>query len=177
MTVEKQPKQPKIVSYMAALYDIMATTATHVNPGDGENILVWQGRLIQTCTSVGIPEGYYKKVVDALRKIGSIEQLSTGTRGSNLTAFVLRYPPTAELYDEAIVKSGWQGLTSAVSPDTLAAQVRDILKRLGGLDIVGAFKNHEERIAKLETAILTGSTGSTDSEQQEGQSNSINKGE
>lgn len=146
-------KQPKIVGYMSALYDKMSSTAEPVTTERQETILVWQGRIIETCTSIGIPEGYYKKVVDALRTIGCIEVLSRGKRGASLTTIVLRFPPTAELYEGAIVKSGWQGLTTAPSLDTLAAQVRDVLKQIGGLHIVDAFKNHEDRIAKLETAV------------------------
>lgn len=145
-------KQPKIVGYMASLYDAMSTEAMSLEAEDGQQTLIWQGRLIATCTSVGIPEGYYKKVVDALRKLGSIEIVSRGKRGSTLTVIVLRYPPTEELYEDAIVKSGWEGLTSQPSLDTLAAQVRDILKSIGGLSIVDAFKNQEDRLVTLETA-------------------------
>lgn len=146
-------RQPKIVGYMAALYDAMTTAANELSAEDGQSVQIWQGRLIDTCTSVGIPTGSYKKVVDALRTMGCIEIISRGRRGNTPTVFVLRYPPTQELYDEAIVKSGWEGLTTAPSTDTLAAQVRDILKRLGGLNIVEALKNHDERLGKLETAV------------------------
>lgn len=150
--------QPKIVSYMAALYDTMSTHADKVPDSEA---LVWQGRLIKTCLSVGIPEGYYKRVVDALRKLGCIEALSQGTRGTN-TIFLLRYPPTIELYEEAIVKSGWRGLTSGPSLDTLSAQVEDlrqeIATRLGGIDIAAAFKDLDERVSKVETAVRSSAT-------------------
>lgn len=146
-------KQPKIVGYMAGLYEVMTSQATELVAEGGEGVLIWQGRLIQTCTSVGIPEGYYKKVVDALRRLGSIEIVSRGSRGSNLTAIVLRHPPSEELYEDAIVKSGWSGLTTAVSFDTLVAQVKELQQRLGGLSIVDALKNHEDRVKTLETAV------------------------
>lgn len=146
-------KQPKIVGYMASLYDIMTQQAAELNAQDGEGLLIWQGRLIETCNRVGIPTGYYKKVVDALRGLGCIEMITRGTRGSTLTAFMLRYPPTREAYDEAIVKSGWQGLTEAASLDTIASQVKDIQARLGGINWLAIMKDYEERITKLETAV------------------------
>lgn len=146
-------RQPKIVGYMAALYDIMYNDAASLTAENDETLSIWQGRLIETCNSVGIPTGYYKKVVDALRGLGCIEMVTRGTRGSTLTALILRYPPTLEAYENAIVKSGWEGLTSAASPDTVAAQVKEIQSRLGGIDWLGVIKNFEERIQQLETAV------------------------
>lgn len=146
-------KQPKIVGYMASLYDTMLQQSAALNIEDGEGLQIWQGRLIETCTSVGIPQGYYKKVVDALRKLGCIEMLTRGTRGSTLTAFVLRQPPTQEAYDDAIVKSGWEALTDTPSLDTIVSRLKDVETRLGGIDWLAIMVNYEERIAKLETAV------------------------
>lgn len=152
-----EKKQQKIIGYMSALYNAMADAAENVST-EGDPQLVWQGRLIETCTSVGIPTGYYKRVVDTMRTIGCIELLHQGRRGKTLTAMVLRYPPTQELYDNAIVKSGWQDLTRTPSLDTLGGQVRDIQKSLGGLAIVEAFKTYDERFRKMETALRDLST-------------------
>lgn len=150
---EYSKKQPKIVGYMAGLYDLMSNEAAEVKAEDGDSLLVWQGRLIETCTSIGIPQGYYKKVVDALRMMGCIEMLSRGRRGSALTAIALRHPPSAEAYDDAIVKSGWEGLTRNPSPDMLAAQLKSVHENIGGINIRGVFKNHEDRVVALETAV------------------------
>ncbi len=172
---------------MARLYDSFSTEATALPapgpasvPNGGNDVLIWQGRLIQTCLSVGIPEGYYKKVVDALRKLGCIEIVSRGKRGSTLTVIVLRYPPTEELYEDAIVKSGWEGLTNQPSLDTLAGQVRDIIKSIGGLSIVNAFKDHEDRVHDLELQVGTLETAVEALQQQVSQlhtNSTHNKGE
>lgn len=151
--MEGDKTQPKIIGYMSGLYAKMVEDATELTGEDGQPSLIWQGRLIETCVSIGIPKGYYKRVVDTLRGMGSIEMLARGKRGASLTAIALRYPPTVELYGEAIVKSGWKHLTANPSPDKLAADVRDILKNIGGINIVTAFKNHEDRVQALETAV------------------------
>lgn len=158
-------KQPKIIGYMAALYDLFSSEAQKLPAEDGGDTVIWQGRLVATCLSVGIPEGYYKRVVDTLRKMECIEIVSRGRRGSTLTVIVLRHPPTEDLYEDAIVKSGWQDLTSTPSLDTLAGQIRDILKTIGGLDIRGAFKNHEDRVHELEEKISTLQTAVNDLQQ------------
>ena len=148
-----EPKQLKIMGYMSALYDFMSTEAENQDqPIEGE-VLIWQGRLIRTCTSIGIPEGYYKRVVDTLRAMGCIELLNQGRRGKTLTAIALRYPPTRELYEEAIVKSGWEDLTAGVSFDTLVADVRNLQRQIGGIDIQAALVELDKRFRKIETAL------------------------
>lgn len=152
-------RQPKIVTYAMALYDLMSTEANEVTDGQVgadakvEGVLIWQGKLIATCTRVGIPQGYYKKVVDVLRKIGSIEIVTRGRRGNTPTTILLRYPPTMELYKDAIVKSGWDGLTATPSFDTLVAEVRDIQTRLGGIDWLEIIKNLDDRVKALESEV------------------------
>lgn len=154
MSTEKvEPKQLKIMGYMSALYDVFSNEAANQEqPIEGE-VLIWQGRLIKTCTSIGIPEGYYKRVVDTLRAMGCIEVLNQGRRGKTLTAIALRYPPTSELYEEAIVKSGWQDLTAGASLDTLGADVRNLQRQIGGIDIQAALVELDKRFRKIETAL------------------------
>lgn len=149
----KVRKQPKIIGYMAALYEKMSSESKTVDVNTELPAQVWEGRLIQTCVSVGIPEGYYKTVVDVLRKLGCIEVVKQGKRGTNPTVVILRYPPTEQMYGEVLGRAGWEGLTNRPTFDTIVGQVRDIQKRLGGMDIVGALENHEQRIAELETAV------------------------
>jgi len=146
-------KQKKILVYMSALYGKMSESATTIDNDSQGSLLVWQGRLIETCTSVGIPQGYYKRVVDTMKALGCIEMLSQGRRGASLTAIALRYPPTASLYEEAIVKSGHDRLTAAPSFDTLAAQVEDVKQSLGGMHIPSALQHIEKEIAELQTAV------------------------
>lgn len=148
-----QRKQPKIIGYMSALYGLMSESATELTSEDGGTTLVWQGRLIETCVSIGIPEGYYKRVVDTLRTMGCVELLARGKRGASLTAIALRHPPTSELYEDAIVKSGWKDLTASPSLDTLAAGIRDLRANIGGIHIPSALKLYDDRVTKLETAV------------------------
>lgn len=146
-------KQKKILVYMSALYGKMTESATTINNDSQGSLLIWQGRLIETCTSVGIPTGYYKRVVDAMKALGCIEMLNQGRRGANLTAIALRYPPTAELYEKAIVKSGANRLTAAPSFDMLAAQVEEIKQAIGGMHIPSALQHIDTQIKELQTAV------------------------
>ena len=137
-------QQTKTQGYANALYARMDKEAV-----DG----IWSGRLVETCIDLGIPQGGYNRAVNALRKMGCIEQLVRGFRGSQLSSFVLRQPPTPEVWDTAFVKSRNRDLTKRPSLDTLIAQTRDLEERIGGLNIVKAFKDHEDRITALERLI------------------------
>lgn len=144
-------KQPKIVSYGSALYAKMLEDSSEKN-----GIPIWQGKLIQTCTSLGIPEGYYKKVVDALRTMECVEVITRGRRGSTLTSIALRHPPTQELYATTIVKKGRDGLTPTLSLDSLAGRLEDLSRQIGGLDIPAALKETLDKVDALahEVALL-----------------------
>lgn len=143
-------KQPKIVTYMGALYEKMSNEANEIGE---EPVLIWQGKLIETCLSVGIPQGYYKKVVDTLRAMGCVEMITRGRRGNTPTTIALRFPPTLELYDEAIVKSGWDALTDAPSFDTVVAQLKDVKEQVGGFHIPSVLAEIHDRLSKLEQRV------------------------
>jgi len=109
-----------------------------------ENLQVWRGRVIATCLSVGIPQGSYTRVLNKLKSIGSIEQVSRGSRGTALAVFILHYPPTPERLSEKL------DLTNAPTLDRVVAQLDDVKRQLGGINVVSALHNLEQRVQKLE---------------------------
>lgn len=136
----------KMESYCSLLYDRMDEQASIE-----ENVRVWRGKLILTCTELGIPEGTYAKVVTKLRSLGCIEQVTRGYRGNAPSVFILHFPPTVDVWRQATnVKSV---LTDAPTLDSLSVLVEDLRKQLGGLNLVAAFTNIEARLTQLETAV------------------------
>ena len=134
----------KLFTQCAALYEQLLEESTTL---EGED--VWSGRIMDTVKMVGIPLGGYKRVIDRLIEMHCIDQVSRGARGEgNLTTFVLRYPPTEEVWD-AFVNSSRPGLTGSPSLATVSAQVKEIQQNIGGMDIREAFKELENRIKSL----------------------------
>jgi hypothetical protein len=85
--------------------------------------------------------------------MGCIEQVMRGYRGNAFSVFTLQYPPTADVWRQAVnVKSSGRNLTGAPTLDSLSASVEDLRKQIGGVNLVSALDNIEQRLKKLETA-------------------------
>lgn len=139
----------KLFHYCTILYERMESEATaEVLPaivdGDGAAVLVWRGRLIATCDDLGIPRGSYQRVVRALRNSQCVEQSERGFRGVSLSVFTLHHPPTPEV--QADLKDSPAPLTTAPSLDRLSAEVRDVQRQLGGINIPEALIEVERRL-------------------------------
>ncbi|SRR6266404_3082106 len=141
-------EQPKLFTYCSALYAAFDEGAQTT-----DNVRVWSGRLLEVCDSIGIPRGGYSRVINMLRKMGCVEQVSRGFRGNALSEFLLFQPPTAEVWSAANVKSASGDLTKAPTLDRLSAEVSDLQKQIGGLNIPEALKNIEGQIAELRTLV------------------------
>lgn len=137
-------KPSKLLSYASALYARMDLEATQDNTDR-----VWRGRLIVTCRELGIPDGSRGKVVSKLRSMGCVEQVMRGYRGNALTVFILHHPPTTERFEEP--EDGY--LTSGPSLDTIAHALEDMRRQLGGVNLVSALANIEQRLLKLEKEV------------------------
>lgn len=150
---EDAPSQSgmKLQFYCSALYDRMASEAITLTDEGAASAIVWQGRIIETAKSLGIPEGSYKRVVDKLRALGCVEQATRGFRGISLSGFILHYPPTPERWEAQ--ENDPRRLTGAPNFDRLSADVRDIQTRLGGLNYTEAFAEIDRRLTALEAIV------------------------
>lgn len=149
MSAVEQPDQPKLVSQCAMLYAKMAGDAKEVEDSPGD--LIWSGKLIKTCAELGINVGSYSRVINALRKLGCVEQIEQGYR-SKPSIYRIHFPPTPEVWrDNAPDRT--EDLTSAPSSDTMAAAVRDLQSQIGGINIVEALRNIEGQIAAVRQEI------------------------
>lgn len=132
--------QPKLVSHCALLYNKLDSEANEDH--------VWQGKIIDACRSLGINVGSYSRVVNALRRLGCIEQLEQGYR-SRPSIYRVHYPPTPEVWAER-APDRTEDLTSAPSSDTMAARLKDLEAQIGGINLVDALANIEARLQQLE---------------------------
>jgi hypothetical protein len=151
--VADETEQPKLLSYCASLYDYMTAHSIASVDEVGADRNVWRGRLVATCDELGIPRGGYNRVVTLLRNLGCIELATRGYSGKTLSEFILHYPPTQERYAAAIVKSSLERLTAKPTLDRLSADIQDLARQLGGINLIDAFSNIEDRLKKLETAV------------------------
>ncbi len=146
------PQLTKIQLYCSALYNLMDENSEVLPIKDGE-VRIWKGYLTQACGLVEIPEGVRNRVIKRLGDVGSIQVVEQGRRNYP-SVVALMYPPTDEVwraYQDETLQS--ELLTSGPDPATLAQQIRDIREQMGGVNLVEALKNHEERITSLETKL------------------------
>jgi hypothetical protein len=143
---------PTIVEQANALYAKFLEEST-VEEVQGTKFTVWRGKLVETCLSVGIKYGSYRKIVTSLEHIRSIQILETGNRGM----------PTTLLLVEAPTENRWVAppLTKVSEDAKLSSDARAIIESLGGLDVAKVLVNFEDRLKRLEKrlATLEGSSG------------------
>lgn len=106
-----------------------------------KDVRIFRGSITRIYNALGISRSYYSKVRNALIEMGCLTILSQGNRAEG-TAIVLHRAPTDEDFRQ------WKDrpLTKAVDAAILSQRVGDIEKRLGGLDVVNALIDFEERI-------------------------------
>lgn len=139
------PETAKTQHYASALYARMDSESSQI-----EGDIIWQGRIIDTCISLGIPQGGYNRVVNALRKLGCIELIERGYRGNTPTVYRLLAPPTVEAWAASFVKSAPDDLTRKPSLDTLSKTVEAIADNIGGIHIPSALMVLDKELKKLQ---------------------------
>jgi len=150
--------QPKLVSHCAILYAKLDAEC------NAERI--WSGKIITTCASLGINAGSYSRVVNALRRLGCIEQLEKGYR-SRPSVYRIHFPPTPEVWEQN-APDRTEDLTSGPSSDTMAGRLRDLEIQLGGINVVAALATIEGEVKGLRKEVqeLRRKFGSTTASQQ-----------
>jgi len=109
---------------------------------DGQTFNVYRGSMSPVWKRVSNSQSYYVPVMSLLRDRGYMSVLQRGTRGRP-TVIAFHARPQREEIDELT-------LTGASTLATMQAEIESVVERLGGMDIVKAFENHERRILKLE---------------------------
>ena len=137
------PTSDKIFEVATSFYDelLKLSKKEEVN---GETYDIFRGSVTKVWDSVANSQSYYVPVMGFLRDYGYITLLQRGTRGRE-SVVTLHGQPVREELDGL-------DLTTASPLATMQAEVQKMNERLGGLDIVEAFKNIEGRLSKLEKA-------------------------
>lgn len=137
----------KTQSYASALYAHMTDNAAE-RVAEGRTFTVWEGFLTKECNSIGIPKGTETRVIKPLEEMGCIHVLRRGVTNYPTLIALLR-PPTDDLWREY---EGAIGLTSEPSNARLVAEVERIKRQMGGVDLIGALKNLDDRVKALEVS-------------------------
>lgn len=132
-----------LLRYCQTLYDVLEKDAKKVDGYD----LVWEGKLIAVFGNLGISNSHYSKVMSTMYEIGSIEMIRRGARGVQ-TLIALHARPSLEHVHKAT--SHDRGLTPSSESAKLERRVKELERRLEGIDVRLMLGNHEERVRKLE---------------------------
>ncbi len=115
----------------------------------GKRYKLWQGRLVETCQSIGVPLGVERRVSKLLEEIGSIEILQRGNAHYPSMVAVLEAPTT----DRWEIFSTQKSLTGQPTIATLSREVRDLSEAMGGVVLSDVLVNIEDRLVNLERAV------------------------
>jgi hypothetical protein len=138
------PTLDKIFEVSSSFYDELHKQAKpeEVN---GEQTPVFRGSMTKVWHQVSNSQSYYVPVQDFLRSYGYMTILQRGSRGKDSVIVFHGRPNRADL--------DGLDLTALSEPAKLKAEIEEIQKRLGGIDIVEAFANVEGRLKELETLV------------------------
>jgi hypothetical protein len=132
---------PASFRYLLQLYEAMQAQAVDS---------VYAGKVTETFNSLDISMTYYTPLFNALKELGCIELLDRGVRGRP-TQYKLIGAPTWEAYDARYESGLTGGAKPATVPlDEVEQRVRNLERRLEGLDIKQVIVNHEQRISAME---------------------------
>lgn len=109
---------------------------------NGETYDIFRGSMTDVWNRISNSQSYYVPVMGFLRDYGYITLVQRGRRGRESIITLHGQPAREEV--EGL------DLTTASPLATMQADIQKMSDRLGGLDIVEAFKNIEGRLKKLE---------------------------
>lgn len=136
MTTNANGEEPVSImfAHCRAVYDKLNDTAKPVDNGDGDIMLVWEGKLTQVFRDLNMSAPYYTSVRRRLLEMRCVEQLRRGG-GNTDSQWRLLTEPTEEAFREAL------RLPSTKQPKTATAMHEQQLRA------------HEERITELESIV------------------------
>jgi hypothetical protein len=131
-------------TYCSALYNLFDQEAVDVE-SDGSVYRVYKGFIVASASSVGIPDGVYRRVMERLTALQCLEVIGTGRRNVP-SVIVLRRPPTPEIWDTISEKD----LTKPPSDAKMMEQeIKSLQSRLGGIDQVAAFTTIDSELTSI----------------------------
>lgn len=107
---------------------------------------IFTGSITRLWNSLGASNAYYSKVIRNLTDLGCIQILQRGSSNVESRVACIRMPDQGEVKAKSV-------LTNAPSLGTLAQEVANLHRNIGGIDIADALKNFEERLSKVEREV------------------------
>lgn len=135
------------------VYKALKERATVRPTSDGTNELVFTGAVSEVYQSLNISQTYYGPIFETLEDIGAILRIQRGGRGID-SVMVIRELP--EVWPKGL---GWKGRNSRPLTDdsryaTLLLDVQRLQESIGGLNVLNAMMDFENRLQRLEAELV-----------------------
>jgi hypothetical protein len=125
---EEQTAPPKLYEHCLTVFEQMRTEAKPTAV-EGTHALVYEGFLTRLFNKLSLATPYYTSVMQALRKMGCVKQLSRGG-GASPSKWELLQEPTLELFNSSTAKR----LHDNTKMGQLQQQVSDLRDRLDDVE-------------------------------------------
>lgn len=139
---------PAIFKHITLMYDELESRAAPLDDFGGTAIMKFEGSKVEAFRAIGVSQGYYTKIFDSLAEMGCIEQVRRGS-GQQGSVILLHRKP---VYDE-FTGLYRKRLTRPTELDTVRQQVKDLQRRLQGVNVNDMFLSLNERLDQIEARL------------------------
>jgi len=134
-----------IIGHIEKVYNAILDQAT-VEVIDGNELHIYRGQISKLYATLGIAQSYYTEIFQQLDDQGCIVMLQRGSKGVDSVIVCLHEPSEAGYQPPR----GPRDLTSAEDFANMIEEHRLLVKLVGGMDIVEAFREFDKRLKRLE---------------------------
>jgi hypothetical protein len=135
---------PAIFGHMERMFDELKNRAAFDTSGKVKFV----GSKVEAFRAIGVSQGYYTKIFDALVEMGCIEQVQRGA-GNQPSVILLHKRPTLDEY-QGMYRSR---LTRPTELDILRQQFKDLQRRFQGIDLNSMLLSLNQRLEQLEARL------------------------
>ena len=139
---------PTLLDNCIRFYEALDEDA--VTAEDGTRVFKGHTTVKMRSLNPPIGQAHYSRIRRYLVAMDCIEKVQSGSRFSK-SVWILHRPPTQELLASADPAMLSQNNNDRMKLLVLIQSVKDVQTQLGGMNVVKAMQNHEERINALET--------------------------
>lgn len=113
---------------------------------DGIKTRIFRGGLVEVFRTLRISQSYYSKSVDSLKALGCLTLIRRGARSSPSVVALHHAPDEIEW----MLRRDVGDLTGSPEGAKLLQRLSDVEKLLGGINVVSALRDVEDRLKALE---------------------------
>lgn len=136
---------PAIPKYTLRFYDALRSHA-NVETINGHEIPIYRGPISKLWNEIGASNSYYSRVMNNLVNLECISVLVRGSANVESVVALLHRPHADEIPHK-------KPLTTRRPDATMVTDLEAVKRNIGGINIVEAFKNLEDRVSKLEREV------------------------